>query len=333
MNSIPIRVLFLFFLGLHPFLLSCGQKDPLLETPLETGKTGAIAVFSDPSGATIVLDGLETGLTTPDTLEDVSIGQHSVTVLLQGHKSCTGSLSVDVFEVQITPAEFILLKRSIQHVILGEEFTSTTCDPCYSASLVLDSLASVYSESFAVIRYHVWWPPPGDDPFYLANVDENTARNGYYDNFFAPQLFLDGTTNAGRDHSVWGSRISERIETESQIDLTLANSRNGLIGTVTAHIVSCSDLSDRNLVIHFVLTEDEIEFQAPNGKDIFFQVMRDILPDANGERITLLPNRKLQVRRDYTIKSGWNPNKLNGIVFIQDNDTREVLQSASISIG
>ena len=332
MNSIPIRVLFLFLLAWSLSNIDCGQKDPLLDTPFETEKTGAIAVFSDPPGATIVLDALETGLITPDTLEDISLGQHTVIVVLQGHTSCTGSRSVDVSEVRIVPVEFVLLKKSIQHVVLGEDFTSTTCDPCHASGLVLDSLADLYSGSFVLIRYHVWWPPPGDDPFFLANVDENTTRNEYYNNFFAPQLFLDGILNAGRDHSLWGALLSERIELHSQIDLTLFNSRNGSQGTVTADVVSCSDLSDRNLAIHFVLTEDEVQFQAPNGKNIFYQVMRDMLPDAGGERITLLPQVRNQVSRDYELKSGWNPSRMNMVVFIQDNGTKEVLQSASISI-
>lgn len=73
MNSIPVRILFLFFLVLFLYNLDCGQKDPHLKTSLENDKTGAIGVFSDPTGTTIILNGLGTGLTIPDTLEDISL--------------------------------------------------------------------------------------------------------------------------------------------------------------------------------------------------------------------------------------------------------------------
>ena len=320
-NSNVSRVLFLFVTGLYLFCLSCGQKDPL--TPEE----GGIAVSSEPSGAKIYLDERAMGLTTPDTLEDVPAGTHTVAVVFEGLKSCPESYSVKVNEKQISHTHFFLFDT--QHVVLGEEFTSTTCPPCFSSSLVLDTLAELHSESFVVIRYHVWWPYPGDDPFYLANVEENSARNEYYDNKGTPNLFLDGIID-GRDFdTIWEQLLLERISRESKIDLTLSNSPNGSQGTVTAQIISCLDFSERNLVIRFVITESEIEYDAPNGESSFHQVMRDMLPDERGERIVLQPDVKIHIDRDYTVQSGWNSSTLNIVVFIQDDDTREVLQAAS----
>ena len=54
-------------------LNGCGQKDPT--QPL----TGKIYVLSDSTGATIILDGEDTGQVTPDTLSEVAIGPQ------QGH--------------------------------------------------------------------------------------------------------------------------------------------------------------------------------------------------------------------------------------------------------
>lgn len=292
-----------------------------------TAKEGAIAVVSSPMGAAIFLDGTSTGRTTPDTLSNVLVGIYSVHIELQGHKSCPESLSVQVLENETVQAIFSLLNA--QHVVLGEDFTSTTCEPCFPSSLVLDSLSERYSGSFIVIRYHVWWPPPGDDPFYLDNTVENAARNDYYDNLFAPHLFLDGSIDAGRDHNVWETILEERMKRETEIDITISNTTNGLQGNATASIVSCADLSGRALRAHFVITESGIEFEAPNGKSIFHQVMRDMLPDPTGEPITLLPETNVQLTRDYTIDFSWNPDHLHIVVFVQDNDTREILQAAS----
>ena len=60
---------------------------------------------------------------------------------------------------------------------LGEMFTSTTCGPCFNANNQLDKWTDPsdpqYIEDWVVIRYHMGWPAPGNDPFYLANTLHN----------------------------------------------------------------------------------------------------------------------------------------------------------------
>ncbi|KPL08331.1 hypothetical protein AMJ71_08440 [candidate division TA06 bacterium SM1_40] len=62
-----------------------------------------------------------------------------------------------------------------QRIVLGELFTNTSCGPCRPANLKLDTLAIEHSATLALIRYHTWWPSSAD-PFYQANIIENTAR-------------------------------------------------------------------------------------------------------------------------------------------------------------
>jgi len=64
------------------FLLpACGQKDPAGII----GETGSIFVTSSVDGAAISLDGLSSGKVTPDTLKQVSIGDHEVSVEKEGY--------------------------------------------------------------------------------------------------------------------------------------------------------------------------------------------------------------------------------------------------------
>ena len=48
---------------------------------------GSIRVTSAPAGATIFLDGVNTGVLTPETLNDVEIGNHEVSVTLSGYNT------------------------------------------------------------------------------------------------------------------------------------------------------------------------------------------------------------------------------------------------------
>ena len=63
----------------------------VVEYPLPTG---SIAVTSTPTGAAVFLDGTETGLATPITLENVPAGDHVVTLKLDGYADASVPLTV-----------------------------------------------------------------------------------------------------------------------------------------------------------------------------------------------------------------------------------------------
>jgi hypothetical protein len=54
--------------------------------------------------------------------------------------------------------------------VLIEEFTSATCPPCAPASEALNQTVNPAAGIISV-RYHMYWPQPTNDPFYLANPD------------------------------------------------------------------------------------------------------------------------------------------------------------------
>jgi len=70
---------------------------------------GSIFVNSLPSGGSIILDHVFTGKTTPDTLFDVIVGDHIISVEKSGYLPSPESLVVTVFENQTSSAEFVLL--------------------------------------------------------------------------------------------------------------------------------------------------------------------------------------------------------------------------------
>lgn len=74
-----------------------------------TPKKGSIFVTSVPSEGNIILDHVTTGKTTPDTLFDINVGDHIVSVEKSGYLPSPESLIVTVSENQTSSAEFILL--------------------------------------------------------------------------------------------------------------------------------------------------------------------------------------------------------------------------------
>jgi hypothetical protein len=80
----------------------CGGDD----STSPVGVTGSIAVSSTPSGAAIGLDGHGTELVTPDTLEHVASGSHSLTLAKDGYQDTTVTATVQ--QDVITPVHVVL---------------------------------------------------------------------------------------------------------------------------------------------------------------------------------------------------------------------------------
>jgi thiol-disulfide isomerase/thioredoxin len=86
-------------------LFTCSTKNLL-----GIEKVGAIFVNSNPPGANITIDQTLTGKKTPDTVSDVPVGDHTVSVSLSGFVVSPESALVRVNEDQTDTVEFALLE-------------------------------------------------------------------------------------------------------------------------------------------------------------------------------------------------------------------------------
>jgi thiol-disulfide isomerase/thioredoxin len=74
-------------------------------------KVGDVFVNSDTSGAQIILDHLSTGKVTPDTIFDITIGNHILSVTKPGYSSLPDSFAVQVVEDSVTTVNFVLVQN------------------------------------------------------------------------------------------------------------------------------------------------------------------------------------------------------------------------------
>ncbi|MBE0572054.1 MAG: PEGA domain-containing protein [Ignavibacteriaceae bacterium] len=91
----------LFFLLLIPIVAliisSCSDDDPISPTTTE----GNLYITSNPAGAQIWIDGVNTSQTTPDTVLDIDEGVRNVTLRLQEYKDTTFSISITANQTSI----------------------------------------------------------------------------------------------------------------------------------------------------------------------------------------------------------------------------------------
>ncbi len=76
--------------------------------PNRTPKKGHLIVYSDVEGATIYLDGEPLKYFTPDTIKNLIVGKHYVTVYKEGFSTYPPMVAVTIFEKKVTPASFKL---------------------------------------------------------------------------------------------------------------------------------------------------------------------------------------------------------------------------------
>lgn len=241
------------------------------------------------------------------------------------------ALSLSLFQIEI----FADSPRKV----LIEEATNTSCGPCASQNPLFQRFINNNFSDVIPLIYHAWWPG-SDDPMYLENTAMNTTRIQYYNihqqgvpNVRVNGLVATPTGNwyagAAGDTLAIKNEVDKYRGTNSPITLTVAENRSGNQSTVQVNISTTQSLVGKKLRVAVV--EYYISYPtAPgtNGEKEFFWVARNMLPDANGTTLDLQAGSNKSYTFNYTIKSSWKASQIYIVAFIQDDQTKEVLQAA-----
>lgn len=213
---------------------------------------------------------------------------------------------------------------SVPYLPLFEEFTSSTCGPCASFNTVFTPFLAQHEGEYAIIKYQMSWPGSGD-PYYTA---EGGVRRNYYGVNGVPQLFLAGkevSTSISTIETTLADLLLEesfyKIEAEAVID----NSNN-----FTLNIDVTPYISANNLTLHAAVIEHETTGNVgSNGETSFHYVMMKMLPDASGTTFNAVDGvvNQFNFSKDLTNTFIEDPEDLLIVIFIQNNDTKQVLQS------
>jgi hypothetical protein len=223
--------------------------------------------------------------------------------------------------------------------ILIEEATNTSCGPCAAQNPSFQQfIVNNFSDVIPLV-YHAWWPG-SNDPMYLENTAMNTTRIKYYgiDQIGVPNVRVNGkiapkTGNwydgAAGDIDALTAEVNKYKGTTSPITITVAENRSGSQSTVNVTINTIQSLVGKKLRV--AVAEYYISYPTPpgtNGEKEFFWVARTMLPDANGTTLDLQAGQTKTYTFNYSIKSSWKAQQIYVIAFVQDDQTKEVLQAA-----
>jgi tetratricopeptide (TPR) repeat protein len=258
-------------------------------------------------------------------------------------------------------------KSSEGNVVLAELFTDAECPPCISADSAFEYISEYFPRNkLAILEYHLHISGP--DP--MSNPD-TYKRNSYYGgNFGVPSVFIQGTArvNGGGPKELTKNKfeiykyIIEKFLNRNSV-VKLNGSAKLLKDSLLVNLEISKEKSlENNTTLHIAITEKSIKFPAGNGISNNIFVVRSLLNGAKGVPIKVTKgietlSETINIQEIEKIISGYlhDPNndatwtagfralwlkrmitidrsQLAVVAWIQNNKTREVLQSIYLDV-
>ena len=234
-----------------------------------------------------------------------------------------------------TPSEKAGEQTGVPRRVLLELFTTTWCTNCPLADSAAWALAVESGTDITLIEYH-FTVPGSIDPFIFNQAD---LRAAFYGIEAPPVMVCEGLSLLGgaveyeRTYQDYKTAFNNRLLLKSPIAISLTGqAQNGVIN-YHLEITSQQSITQTDLKLLLVVMEDSIFYNAPNGVDLHRFVARQIIPDYQGTAIALNYGTTFTKDGAITPDPGWNLNRLHLAAFVQSYATKEVLQSASLSLA
>jgi hypothetical protein len=223
--------------------------------------------------------------------------------------------------------------------VLVEEGTNASCGPCAAQNPSFNALLNENVGTVVSIKYQ--WYFPGFDPMHEHNPDEANARLAYYGINGVPTATIDGVipdvspSYAGAPGAFTQPLFDDAAAVPGSFDIEVSYelTPNGLTMDATA---TCTQAASGDLRFRIAVIEEEILFDTPpgsNGETEFYGVMKKFLPGVEGVTMadSYAVGETFSTSQSWTYANVYDVNELAVVVFIQNDDNKEVLQAAKAS--
>ena len=308
--------------------LRAAGRDSLAFTLSQTG----LRITSAP-GARILIDGTDTGKTTPTAIAGLAPGTVTISLLKDTYHIFPGSYAATVVDKQIVDVPDNTFRARSRRTVMLEGFANVSCGPCPELTdnlLAMAAKPEFTADRVMFLEFSVSWPELGD-PFYLANTAENAARYTRYFVLGAPDLYRDGVRLAD---PLAGPAMEDAVRSALLAD-------PGVLVDVTADFATESvpvkvvltpfrDLDLTGYSLFVAVFENFVDTGTPpglSGQTEFHHVFRDRVdtPPALGMLTTGNP-----VEFDVTVRrSGVAADNITAVAFIQHDTNHSILQAGS----
>jgi hypothetical protein len=214
--------------------------------------------------------------------------------------------------------------------VLLEHFTNTYCSICASQNPgFYQNIAVETNTKIHHISIHSS-VPYSQCPFYQANKTEQDARRDFYGLQSTPRVSINGATLVGAG-TVTAANIDAAAAGTSPIELkvTETTGTNRIVGVSLKAVGTVTG----TFRMYAAVVEKKLSFAANNGEGTHYNVLRKyIIANAGtpSSGFSVVPTTAAQTfELNYTVDATWNAAQTYVVAWIQNETTKEVLNSAT----
>ena len=189
------------------------------------------------------------------------------------------------------------------------------------------------------IFYHVWWPGQGNDPMYLANTSMNRSRNNYYNNNYTPHMYTNGK-DSGSNPNNWKEDPKSYLSNVGLYDISIKGIQSG--NSIDFEISSSSLVntgSSTNIRLFIATVMGMVKYpNSPNGLTEHHNAVIDLIIGNEGKKMSYISGVDYIESFNWSMPTNWiNHNSINWnsedikvVVWIQNFNSKEILQVTSL---
>ncbi len=218
--------------------------------------------------------------------------------------------------------------EAVDRIPLFEMFTSSTCGACPYSNEALDGVLQVNpSNTYSLVKYQVSWPGSGD-PYCIDACGERVI---YYGVGGVPSFFSNGRSSSGSSFSQ--AKFNQAVNEDAYVELNLEYSFDGL--NVDANITVDPKINIVSASAYFAVVE-KITYDnvGTNGETEFHNVLMAMMPDGNGISTNFENGIPISFSGSANLITTFIEefDDLMIVAWVQDNETKSVLQSDSYDL-
>jgi len=205
--------------------------------------------------------------------------------------------------------------------VLVEMGTATWSSGCANEVQIIDQMKANGLE-ICVLNYHL------NDPF--ANQYAN-QRASFYGIQSLPYPVVGGQNITPGSYENYLSAYNLSFNTPSFFTISADGyfADDTLKTQISVNKVAAFD--DDNIFLHLAVVESDIYYNW-QGLNVLHEVERAMSPNGNGTMLDFSQSNNLWLQENFIFSETWNPQNMMLLAFLQNNDTKEILQCHTIAI-
>lgn len=220
--------------------------------------------------------------------------------------------------------------------VLVEEFTNASCGPCAQQNPAFKTFLNNNKANVIPIIYRTSWP--GRDVMYSKNPTMYDKRVQYYGVSGVPYAVTNGKLapkssnwyeGAPGDITGMQTAVDSYANATSPITITPDYTMAGNTMNITVNVASTEAVSNKKMRTAVVEGYHYYESAGSNGEKTFYYIVRELLPNADGETVSIAANGSKEFKYSYTPHPSLYMQYLYVVSYIQDDATKEVLQAGT----